>query len=61
MVAKALSQGVKELGLEILPWTKANKLFLSRVNTLNQSNSFLPNCSFKNLNTRNLVLINICH
>ncbi|MDB0059252.1 ATP-dependent helicase HrpB [bacterium] len=49
MVAKALSQGVKELGLEILPWTKANKLFLSRVNTLNQSNSFLPNCSFKNL------------
>ena len=47
LIAKALLEGINDIGLSVLPWKSNTKNFLARANKLNQTSDYLPNCSLE--------------
>lgn len=48
-MARAMLEGVRDLGLDVLPWSKPAKLLVSRINKLVEDGADLPDCSPENL------------
>jgi ATP-dependent helicase HrpB len=48
-MARALLDGIMDLGLGALPWSKAAKLLLARINKLVEEGADLPDCSPEHL------------